>query len=199
MGNLESDGSFSGFEIEFCKAIAAATLGDSSNVEYVPATAGNRFDLLASGEIDVLIRTTTWTFSRDIDLDANFETTTFYDGQGMMVKVDPGFESLKDMDGASICVTTGTTTEQNIDDAFEAICADYPPRRRGRRRRAGELPRRPLRRALVNGRNGDRPWEAHREGSAVLRTGLDGRSAAVSLDDTLHDRESESGTVGAST
>ena len=120
MGNLEADGTFTGFDIEFCKAIAAAVFGDSSKVDYVPASAGDRFELLGSDEIDVLIRTTTWTFSRDVDLSSTFATTTFYDGQGMMVKADSAFMSLDDMDGATICVTTGTTTEQNLDDAFAA-------------------------------------------------------------------------------
>jgi len=127
MGNLDEDGTFSGFDIEFCKAIAAAIFGDSSKVNYVAASASDRFELLAAGEIDVLIRTTTWTFSRDVDLNSTFETTTFYDGQGMMVKSDSPFMSLADMDGATICVTTGTTTEQNLDDAFEALGISYTP------------------------------------------------------------------------
>lgn len=127
MGNLEADGTFSGFDIEFCKAIAAAVFGDSSKVEYVPASAGDRFALLGSGEIDVLIRTTTNTFSRDVDLGSTFQTTTFYDGQGMMVKADSAFMSIGDMDGATICVTTGTTTEQNLDDTFAALGISYTP------------------------------------------------------------------------
>lgn len=126
-GNLEDDGSYSGIDVEFCKAVAIAVLGDSSAVDYVLATADNRFELLASGEIDVLIRTTTHTLSRDADLDGDFGVTLFYDGQGMMVKVDSGFNTLSDMDGATICVTTGTTTEQNLNDAFEAIGAEYTP------------------------------------------------------------------------
>lgn len=127
MGNLEDDGTFTGFDIEICKAIAAAVFGDSEKVEYVPASAGDRFDLLASGEIDVLIRTTTWTFTRDIDLNATFATTTFYDGQGMMVKDDSPFQAIADMDGATICVTTGTTTESNLDDTFAALGISYTP------------------------------------------------------------------------
>ena len=127
MGNLDSDGTFTGFDIEFCKAIAAAVFGDSSKVEYVPAGAGDRFELLGSGEIDVLIRTTTWVFQRDVELSSTFATTTFYDGQGMMVKAESAFNSLADMDGATICVTTGTTTEQNLDDAFAAVGNSYTP------------------------------------------------------------------------
>ena len=127
MGNLEDDGTFSGFDIEICKAIAAAIFGDSNKVDYIPASAGDRFELLAAEEIDVLIRTTTWTFSRDIDLNATFAHTTFYDGQGMMVKDDSGFMSIADMDGATICVTTGTTTEGNLDDTFAALGISYTP------------------------------------------------------------------------
>ncbi len=127
MGNLEADGTFTGFDIEICKAVAAAVFGDSSKVDYIPASAGDRFELLGSGEIDVLIRTTTWTFSRDVDLASTFQTTTFYDGQGMMVKEDSAFMSIADMDGATICVTTGTTTEQNLDDTFAALGIAYTP------------------------------------------------------------------------
>lgn len=127
MGNLEDDGTFTGFDIEICKAIAAAIFGNSEKVEYVPASAGDRFALLESSEIDVLIRTTTWTFSRDVDLNATFATTTFYDGQGMMVKADSGFQKLSDMDGATICVTTGTTTEGNLNDTFDALGINYTP------------------------------------------------------------------------
>jgi general L-amino acid transport system substrate-binding protein len=127
MGNLESDGTFTGFDIEICKALAAAIFGDSSKVDYVPASAGDRFELLGSGEIDVLIRTTTNTFSRDVDLSSTFAPTTFYDGQGMMVKADSGFMSIGDLDGATICVTTGTTTEQNLDDTFAALGISYTP------------------------------------------------------------------------
>ena len=126
-GNLDDDGSYSGIDVEYCKALAIAVLGDSSAVDYVLATADNRFELLASGEIDVLIRTTTNTLSRDADLNGAFAITLFYDGQGMMVKTDSGFNSLSDMDGATICVTTGTTTEQNLNDAFEALGMSYTP------------------------------------------------------------------------
>ena len=127
MGNLEDDGTFTGFDIEICKAIAAAIFGDSTKVDYVPASAGDRFELLGTGEIDVLIRTTTLTFSRDVDLDSTFAPTTFYDGQGMMVKADSAFQAIADMDGATICVTTGTTTEGNLDDTFAALGISYTP------------------------------------------------------------------------
>ncbi len=126
-GFLEPDGSYSGNDIEYCRALAAALFGDPSKVEFVPAGAADRFELLASGEIDVLIRTTTWTLSRDADLNSDFTSTTFYDGQGMMVKSDSGIETLADLDGANICVTTGTTTESNLETAFRAAGLEYTP------------------------------------------------------------------------
>ena len=126
-GFLEPDGTYSGNDVEFCKAVAAAVLGDAGKVEYVPASAADRFELLASGEIDVLIRTTTWTLSRDADLKADFTSTTFYDGQGILVRSDSAVDSLAGLDGATICVTTGTTTELNLDDRFNALGLDYSP------------------------------------------------------------------------
>lgn len=126
-GFLDPDGSYSGNDVEFCHAVAAAVLGDSSKVEFVLASAADRFELLASGEIDVLIRTTTWTLSRDADLNGDFTTTTFYDGQGMLVRSDSGITSLAGLDGGNICVTTGTTTESNLDDRFNALGLSYTP------------------------------------------------------------------------
>ena len=126
-GFLEPDGTHSGNDAEFCRAVAAAVLGDSSKVEFILASAADRFELLASGEIDVLIRTTTWTLSRDADLNGNFVTTTFYDGQGMIVRSDSGITSLEGLDGGNICVTTGTTTESNLDDRFNALGLSYTP------------------------------------------------------------------------
>lgn len=124
-GALDSAGKNVGNDVEFCKAIAAAVLGNANLVEYVPASAADRFELLASGEIDVLIRTTTWTLTRDADLKADFVSTTFYDGQGMMVKSESRINSLQDLNGATICVTTGTTTESNLNDRFEALGLRY--------------------------------------------------------------------------
>ncbi len=126
-GFLASDGTRLGNDVEFCRAVAAAVLGDSDAVEFIAASADNRFELLSSGEIDVLIRTTTWTASRDADLGGDFVTTTFYDGQGMMVKADSGITSIADLSGASICVTSGTTTEGNLDDQFVARGLPYTP------------------------------------------------------------------------
>ena len=126
-GFLEGDGTHSGNDAEFCRALAAAVLGDSSKVEFILASAADRFELLASDEIDVLIRTTTWTMSRDADLNGDFVSTTFYDGQGMLVRSDSGITSLDGLDGGSICVTTGTTTESNLDDRFNALGLSYTP------------------------------------------------------------------------
>jgi len=126
-GFVEPDGSFAGFDVDFCRAIAAAVLGDPEAVEYVPLTAAARFEALTAGEIDVLIRNTTWTLSRDADLNAAFTVTTFYDGQGLMVRADSGFESVEDMDGATVCVLQGTTTELNLDDRFTSAGVAYTP------------------------------------------------------------------------
>ena len=126
-GVLTSDGTFEGFDVDYCKAVAAAILGDASKVEYVPLTASARFEALGAGEIDLLIRNTTWTASRDRDLANDFTATTFYDGQGMMVYADSGYQTIEDMEGATVCVLQGTTTELNLDDRFTSAGLDYTP------------------------------------------------------------------------
>ena len=126
-GVVTSDGSFEGFDIDFCKAVAAAILGDSAKVEYTPLTAAARFEALGAGEIDLLIRNTTWTASRDRELEQDFTVTTFYDGQGMMVYADSGYDSIDDMEGATVCVLQGTTTELNLDDRFTGTGMSYTP------------------------------------------------------------------------
>lgn len=117
-GFTDEEGNFSGFDIDFCRVVAAGVLGDSEAVDFVPLTAEQRFTALQSGEIDVLIRNTTWTSSRDGGEGAAFATTTFYDGQTMMVKADSEFSSIDDMDGTDICVLSGTTTELNLASEF---------------------------------------------------------------------------------
>jgi general L-amino acid transport system substrate-binding protein len=117
-GFLEADGSYSGFDIDFCRALAAAIFDDPNAVTYVPLTAPQRFTALQSREIDVLIRNTTFTATRDGAEAATFATTTFYDGQGMMVRVADGFTSIDDMDGTTICTLEGTTTEMNLANRF---------------------------------------------------------------------------------
>lgn len=119
-GSVTPDGDFVGFDIDYCKALAAAVLGDADAVEYRPLTAEQRFTALQTGEIDVLIRNTTWTASRDGAEGAAFLTTTFYDGQGIMVRADSPFQALEDLDGTTICVLSGTTTELNLASVFAA-------------------------------------------------------------------------------
>ncbi len=125
-GNREADGSVAGFDIEFCKALAAAVLGDADAVRYEDASdASTRFELLNNENIDVLIRTTTITASRDRELGVDFAQTTFYTGQGFAVRRDSGIEQIRDLDGATICVQSGTTTEQNLADHFVDLGASY--------------------------------------------------------------------------
>ncbi len=126
-GFLQPDGTYAGFDVDFCKALAAAIFGDTSKVEYRPLNAKQRFTALQAGEIDVLIRNTTWTLTRDTELGANFAPTTFYDGQGITVRVDSGINKLEDLDGASICVASGTTTELNLADQMAARGINYTP------------------------------------------------------------------------
>ena len=126
LGNLVN-GVFQGQDVEFAHAIAAAIFGDRDAVEFVAATAGDRFELLGSGEIDVLIRTTTWTSGRDIGLASSFTTTTFYDGQGILAAAGSPFQSIQDLDGATICVTGGTTTEINLETQFNSAGINYTP------------------------------------------------------------------------
>ena len=126
-GFANPDGSFSGFDVEFCKAIAAAVLGDASKVTYVPGSAAARFELLASGMIDVLIRTTTVTAERDAARAVDYGPITFYTGQGFAVRADSPYNSTADMEGATICVQSGTTTEQNLDNHFFELGYTYTP------------------------------------------------------------------------
>ncbi len=113
-GNLEDDGSFSGFDVDLCHAVAAAVLGDASAVTFTPLSADARLPALQTGQIDVLSRNTTWTMSRDVSNQLSFATTTYYDGQGMMVTVASGITSVDELDGLPVCTLQGTTTEQNL-------------------------------------------------------------------------------------
>jgi len=126
-GIVDDAGEYSGFDIDFCKVVAAAVLGDATKVDYVPLTAEARFTALQSGEIDVLIRNTTWTATRDGNEGADFLFTTFYDGQGMMVPASTGFTTLEDLADASICVLSGTTTELNLTSVFNARGIAFTP------------------------------------------------------------------------
>lgn len=126
-GNVDSDGNFSGFDVDFCRAIAAAMFGDAEAVEYRPLSAQERFTAVQTGEVDVLIRNTTWTSSRDTSVGLNFAPTTFYDGQGFLVRGDSGISELVDLEGRSICVQSGTTTELNLADVLGALDIQYEP------------------------------------------------------------------------
>ncbi len=126
-GYLNPAGEFEGFDVDFCKAIAAAVFGDATAVEFRPLTAAERLPALQTGEIDVLIRNTTWTLTRDTANELDWAAVTFYDGQGMMVPVGTGWTTLEDMDGATVCSTTGTTTEMNLADAFRSRNLEYTP------------------------------------------------------------------------
>jgi general L-amino acid transport system substrate-binding protein len=116
-GYLDEDGRNVGIDIDLCRAIAAAVLGDGEAIEIVHLTAAERGPALQSGEIDVLTRNVTWTSSRDAQW-GNFTVVTFYDGQGFMVPADSGITELEQLDGATVCVTSGTTTELNLANAF---------------------------------------------------------------------------------
>jgi general L-amino acid transport system substrate-binding protein len=123
----DANGNWSGFDVAVCQAVAAAVLGDPSKVKYVPTSGQTRFTALGSGEVDLLARNTTWTFSRDTDLKLQFTATNYYDGQGFMVRKDSGVTSAKELDGASVCIQTGTTTELNLADYFKANNMSYQP------------------------------------------------------------------------
>ncbi len=123
----DSQGVWRGFDVDYCRAYAAAIFGDPNKVRYVPTTAQNRFTALQSGEVDVLSRNTTWTLSRDTSLGFDFTGTNFYDGQGFMVKASAGVKTAKELDGATICVQPGTTTEQNLTDWARANRIRFTP------------------------------------------------------------------------
>ncbi len=126
-GQIDTEGNFVGFDIDFCRAVAAAVLGDADKVTYFPLTAEARFPALQSGEIDLMIRNTTWTALRDGQEGATFLHTTFYDGQGMMVPASTGFETLEDLADANICVLSGTTTELNLTAVFDSRNIPFNP------------------------------------------------------------------------
>ena len=123
----DANGEWTGFDVSVCRAVAAAVLGDSDAVEFVPTTGQTRFTALASGEIDMLARNTTWTFSRDTDLKFDFVGVNYYDGQGFMIPKELGVASAKDLDGATVCIQTGTTTELNLADFFRTNNISYEP------------------------------------------------------------------------
>ena len=120
-------GNWTGFDVAYCRALAAAVLGDPDAVQYVNLTGKTRFPALQSGEIDVLSRNTTWTLSRDVDLGFTFIGVSYYDGQGFIGRTALGISSATELDGASICIQTGTTTELNLADFFRTNDMEYEP------------------------------------------------------------------------
>ena len=125
--NPDANGDWSGIDVDLCRGVAAAILGDADAVKYTPLSAKERFTALQSGEIDVLSRNTTWTATRDTALGLNFAGVMFYDGQGFMVRKDLGVSSAMELDGASVCTNQGTTTELNMADFFRANGMSYEP------------------------------------------------------------------------
>jgi general L-amino acid transport system substrate-binding protein len=121
----DDKGNWTGLDVDICRAIAAAIFNDASKIKFVPLSAKDRFTALQSGEIDVLSRNTTWTLSRDTSLGANFTGVTYYDGQGFMVKKSLKVNSALELNSASVCVQTGTTTEQNLADYFKGNNMKY--------------------------------------------------------------------------
>ena len=126
-GLVDEAGDYTGFDIEFCRVVAAAVLGDAEAVDFTSLDTETRFTALQAGDIDVLIRNTTFTSSRDGGENSRFLATTFYDGQGMMVRADSGYTSIADMGGTTICVLSGTTTELNLATAAAEAGIDYEP------------------------------------------------------------------------
>lgn len=125
--STDSAGNWQGLDADGCRAIAAAVLGDANSVSFVPLTAVERFTALQSGEIDVLVRNTTWTLTRDASLGLNFTGVNYYDGQGFLVSSDLGVSSALELDGAAVCIQSGTTTELNLADYFRFNGMSYEP------------------------------------------------------------------------
>jgi general L-amino acid transport system substrate-binding protein len=125
--SADSQGKWTGLDVDTCRAIAAAIFGDADKVKYVPTTAQQRFTALQSGEVDLLVRTTTWTLTRDTALGFDFTGVNYYDGQGFMVNKKLGVKSAKELNGATVCVQPGTTTELNLADYFRANKMTFKP------------------------------------------------------------------------
>ncbi|MGE3875625.1 MAG: amino acid ABC transporter substrate-binding protein [Parvibaculaceae bacterium] len=124
-GFPDDQNNWTGFDVDFCRALAAAIFNDPTKVKFTPLSAKERFTALQSGEIDILSRNTTWTMSRDTSLGLKFAGITYYDGQGFMVKKSLGVNSALNLNGASVCTQTGTTTELNLADFFKANNMTY--------------------------------------------------------------------------
>ena len=125
--NPDEQGNWTGIDVDMCRAVAAAVLGDAGKVKYSPLSAKERFTALQSGEVDMLSRNTTWTLVRDTALGLNFAGVNYYDGQGFMIPKKLGVKSALELDGATVCVNIGTTTELNMADFFRANGMNYTP------------------------------------------------------------------------
>ena len=125
--STDDKGEWTGLDVDYCRAVAAAIFGDGTKVKFSPLNAKERFTALQSGEVDMLARNTTWTMSRDTSLGLTFAGTNYYDGQGFMVKKSLGVSSALELSGASICVQTGTTTELNLADYFKVSQMELNP------------------------------------------------------------------------
>ena len=125
--SADSQGKWTGIDVDVCRAVAAALFGDADKVKYVPTTAQQRFTALQSGEVDLLARTTTYTLTRDTALGFDFTGVNYYDGQGFMVNKKLGVKSAKELNGATVCVQPGTTTELNLADYFRANKMSFKP------------------------------------------------------------------------
>jgi general L-amino acid transport system substrate-binding protein len=125
--SADEQGNWSGLDADFCRAVAAAVLGDASKVRFTPLTAKERLTALQSGEVDILSRNTTWTLTRDSALGVHFAAVTYFDGQGFMVPRKLGIKSARELDGASVCILAGTTTELNLADYFRTHGMSYQP------------------------------------------------------------------------
>ncbi|MCB5161732.1 amino acid ABC transporter substrate-binding protein [Marinomonas algarum] len=125
--NADSNGDWSGIDVDVCRATAAAIFNDPQKVKFTPLSAKERFTALQSGEIDILSRNTTWTYTRDNSLGLDFTTVNFYDGQGFIVRKDLGVTSAMELDGATVCTEQGTTTELNMADFFRKHKMSYVP------------------------------------------------------------------------
>lgn len=123
----DANGEWSGIDVDLCRAVAAAVIGDANAVTFIPLTARDRFPALRAGEVDVLVRNTTWTLARDSDLGVDFVGVNYYDGQGFMTRAANGFASVNDLDGTRICVTRNTTTELNLADYFRSHDMTFKP------------------------------------------------------------------------
>lgn len=123
----DSSGNWKGFDVDYCRAVAAAVLDDATAVKFIPLNAADRFEALNSGQIDILARNTTWTMARDTALGLTFAGISYFDGQGFMARKSLGIASALELSGATICVRRGTTTELNLGDYFEHNKMDFTP------------------------------------------------------------------------